>query len=128
MLSAMFSGRHNVTKDEDGRYFIDRDGTHFRYILNYLRDGNTYIPVDNQGVLDELYEEVQFYHIETLLHKLEQIKQVGQNKIDYTTLLDIINQPSNKPVQMPNLKLSFMQLNYLDLSFSNMRGCDFSHC
>lgn len=48
MLSAMFSGRHNVTKDEDGRYFIDRDGTHFRYILNYLRDGNTYLPVDNQ--------------------------------------------------------------------------------
>ena len=58
MLAAMFSGRHNVTKDEDGRYFIDRDGTHFRYILNYLRDGNTYIPQDNQQVLDELYEEV----------------------------------------------------------------------
>jgi len=48
MLAAMFSGRHNVTKDEEGRYFIDRDGTHFRYILNYLRDGNTYIPCDNQ--------------------------------------------------------------------------------
>ena len=48
MLAAMFSGRHNVMKDEDGRYFIDRDGTHFRYILNYLRDGNTYIPSDNQ--------------------------------------------------------------------------------
>jgi BTB/POZ domain-containing protein KCTD7/14 len=47
MLAAMFSGRHNVNKDEDGRYFIDRDGTHFRYILNYLRDGNTYIPFDN---------------------------------------------------------------------------------
>ena len=48
MLAAMFSGRHNICKDEDGRYFIDRDGTHFRYILNYLRDGSTYIPVDNQ--------------------------------------------------------------------------------
>ena len=47
MLSAMFSGRHNTERDKDGRYFIDRDGTHFRYILNYLRDGNTYIPVDN---------------------------------------------------------------------------------
>ena len=47
MLSAMFSGRHNVMKDEEGRYFIDRDGTHFRYILNYLRDGNTYIPIHN---------------------------------------------------------------------------------
>ena len=63
MLAAMFSGRHNVQKEEDGRYFIDRDGTHFRYILNYLRDGNTYIPVDNQQIIDELYEEVQFYHI-----------------------------------------------------------------
>jgi hypothetical protein len=83
MLARMFSGRHNVTKDEDGRYFIDRDGTHFRYILNYLRDGNTYIPADNQHVLDELYEEVQFYQLEGLLQKLELIKQQGQNKIDY---------------------------------------------
>ena len=37
MLAAMFSGRHSVKKEEDGSYFIDRDGTHFRYILNYLR-------------------------------------------------------------------------------------------
>ena len=37
MLAAMFSGRHSVKKQEDGSYFIDRDGTHFRYILNYLR-------------------------------------------------------------------------------------------
>ena len=37
MLAAMFSGRHSVKAQEDGSYFIDRDGTHFRYILNYLR-------------------------------------------------------------------------------------------
>ena len=98
MLSAMFSGRHNVQKDEDGRYFIDRDGTHFRYILNYLRDGNTYIPVDNQQVIDELYEEVQFYHIENLLQKLEQIRMVNQNKIDYVKLLDLINSGGQKPL------------------------------
>lgn len=71
MLAAMFSGRHNVSKDEDGRYFIDRDGTHFRFILNYLRDGNTYIPFENQQVVDELFEEVQFFQIENLLHRLE---------------------------------------------------------
>ena len=52
MLAVMFSGRHHATKGGDGRYFIDRDGTHFRYILNYLRDGNTYIPVDSQQVID----------------------------------------------------------------------------
>ena len=37
MLATMFSGRHSVKKEGDGSYFIDRDGTHFRYILNYLR-------------------------------------------------------------------------------------------
>lgn len=74
MLAVMFSGRHNVTTDEDGRYFIDRDGTHFRYILNYLRDGNTYLPVDNQQLVDELYEEVCFYGIEPLISKLDQAR------------------------------------------------------
>lgn len=33
MLAAMFSGRYPVPKDQDGYVFIDRDGTHFRYIL-----------------------------------------------------------------------------------------------
>ena len=37
MLHAMFSGRFDTKPAEDGSYFIDRDGTHFRYILNYLR-------------------------------------------------------------------------------------------
>ena len=39
MLAVMFSGRHQLKRESDGSYFIDRDGTHFRYILNYLRDG-----------------------------------------------------------------------------------------
>jgi len=77
MLAAMFSGRHNVSKDEDGRYFIDRDGTHFRHILNYLRDGNTYLPMENQQLVDELYEEVCFYGIEPLMQKLEIARQAG---------------------------------------------------
>ena len=38
-LSAMFS-EHTLEQCEDGSYFIDRDGTHFRYILNYLRNDN----------------------------------------------------------------------------------------
>ncbi len=91
MLAAMFSGRHNVNTDEEGRYFIDRDGTHFRYILNYLRDGNTYIPFDNQQLVDELYEEVQFFNIENLLHKLDQERSSGAKKIDYPKFLEIIN-------------------------------------
>lgn len=32
MLAAMFSGRHFIPTDAEGRYFIDRDGTHFGYV------------------------------------------------------------------------------------------------
>ncbi len=39
MLAVMFSGRHSLVQEQDGSYFLDRDGTHFRYILNFLRDG-----------------------------------------------------------------------------------------
>ena len=38
MLGAMFSGRHDLPQQEDGSYFIDRDGEVFKYILMYLRD------------------------------------------------------------------------------------------
>jgi BTB/POZ domain-containing protein KCTD9 len=38
MLAVMFSGRHRIVKEgKDGSVFIDRDGTHFRYILKYVR-------------------------------------------------------------------------------------------
>ena len=30
MLAVMFSGRHDIVKDENGHYFIDRDGKYFR--------------------------------------------------------------------------------------------------
>ena len=39
MLGAMFSGRHDLPQQEDGSYFIDRDGGEgFSYLMSYLRD------------------------------------------------------------------------------------------
>ena len=44
MLAAMFSEKFDTKPSEDGSFFIDRDGTHFRFILNYLRYGELILP------------------------------------------------------------------------------------
>ena len=69
MLHAMFSGRFDSKPAEDGSYFIDRDGTHFRYILNYLRTGYLLAPEDKL-VRKELLEEAQFYQIRGIVDEL----------------------------------------------------------
>ena len=44
LLHEMFSNKESLTKDAKGRYFIDRDGVLFRYILDYLRDKSLNLP------------------------------------------------------------------------------------
>lgn len=36
-LAEMFSGQHKICTDEQGRYFIDRDGSNFGAVLQFLR-------------------------------------------------------------------------------------------
>ena len=61
MLGAMFSGRHEVPLDEEGRYFIDRDGTHFRHILNFLRNPENFRVNLSSNELKELKVECEYY-------------------------------------------------------------------
>ena len=70
MLHAMFSGRFDTKPSEDGSYFIDRDGTHFRYILNYLRTGQLVVPED-KVVRRELLTEAEFYQVEGIINELK---------------------------------------------------------
>ena len=69
-LATMFSGKVNMKLAEDGAFFIDRDGTHFRFILNYLRTGKLTSP-EGEAALKELQEEAEFYQIEGLIEKLK---------------------------------------------------------
>ncbi|XP_068676944.1 uncharacterized protein [Montipora foliosa] len=71
MLCAMFSGRHELKPDpEDGAYFIDRDGKPFRFILNYLRDGDVHLP-DDKMTRKELLKEAKFFQVQGIIGLLE---------------------------------------------------------
>jgi hypothetical protein len=61
MLGAMFSGRHEMLLDEDGYIFIDRDGTHFRHILNFLRNPELFSIDLSLAHEQELRREVDYY-------------------------------------------------------------------
>ena len=69
MLAAMFSGRFEVKPSEDRAFFIDRNGKHFRFILNGLRTGKLPLP-KGATFLDELAEEAEFYQIQGILDEL----------------------------------------------------------
>ncbi|KAJ1443396.1 BTB/POZ protein [Ochromonadaceae sp. CCMP2298] len=68
MIGCMFSGRHALSKGEDGYFFIDRDGTHFRHILNFLRspEGNKVVGVAD-AEKEELRRECDYYGIDQLM-------------------------------------------------------------
>ncbi|CAE8618729.1 unnamed protein product, partial [Polarella glacialis] len=56
MLGRMFSGEQPVLRDVDGCFVIDRDGRHFHYILNYLRDGSVPIGISRVDRIDLMRE------------------------------------------------------------------------
>ncbi|KAI8366717.1 BTB/POZ protein [Radiomyces spectabilis] len=68
MLAAMFSESRTLVPDVDGSYFIDRDSTYFRLVLNYLRDLKIPASVkEDPKILDELMQEARFYRLNDLL-------------------------------------------------------------
>ena len=60
MLTAMFSGRHELQTNDDSEVFIDRDGTHFGQILNLLRNANVEVAHKDRVALEA---ELDFYGI-----------------------------------------------------------------
>ncbi|KAF7699244.1 BTB/POZ domain-containing protein KCTD14 [Silurus meridionalis] len=69
-LAEMFSAPLKLIKDAEGRCFIDRDGTHFRAILDYLRSEE--VPTQN---LLEVHKEAVYYNIKPLVKLLDESPQ-----------------------------------------------------
>eukprot|EP01027_Heterolobosea_sp_BB2_P009921 GEZU01014604.1.p1 GENE.GEZU01014604.1~~GEZU01014604.1.p1 ORF type:complete len:207 (-),score=47.40 GEZU01014604.1:104-724(-) len=72
MLAAMFSGRYNMEPDEDGEYFIDRDGSVFGFVLNYLRDGGSVDlpPASKELLRKRILREAQYFQLTGLVRML----------------------------------------------------------
>jgi len=57
----MFSACFDLKQGNDGCYFIDRDGTHFRHILNYLRSGTAPVLSVLKTDAEEILREAEYY-------------------------------------------------------------------
>ncbi|PWA44977.1 BTB/POZ fold [Artemisia annua] len=113
MLAAMFSGRHTVCKDSDKGYvFLDRDGKHFRHILNWLRDG--VVPNLSDVECSELVREAEYYQLLGLVDGVTEVLNNRRKDEEMDTELtrtDII-----KCVQSEKVRLRGVNLSGLDLS------------
>ena len=69
-LALIIRNRTETNRDEHGRYFLDRDGNLFRYILNYFRDQQLVLP-ENFTELKQLCAEAKFYQIDRLVNEIE---------------------------------------------------------
>ncbi|CAF2500567.1 unnamed protein product [Rotaria sp. Silwood2] len=70
LLALIISNRTTTQLDKNGHYFIDRDGTYFRYILNYFRDKKLLLP-ENFTELKQLCSEAKYYQIDRLVNEIE---------------------------------------------------------
>ena len=85
-MAAIFSNRSKFIECEDGAFFIDRDGTHFRFILNYLRTGKLTFP-EGERAFKELQEETEYYQIKGILDELEFNSEIITNDNHRSLLL-----------------------------------------
>jgi hypothetical protein len=71
LLGRIFEGKQSgLEKDVGGKYFIDRDGFLFRYILDYLRSLKLHLPNDFNEI-ERLKTEADFYELKDLRRQLD---------------------------------------------------------
>jgi len=120
-FSAAFSGRHEVRLDDDGYYFIDRDGKHFGAILNFLRTGKVRVPSRAEDA-EDFMDEVEFYMLtDAVLDASGRVASArGRGKVaaDYT-------RQQVWDLRQRGIKFfSGCKFDGLDLSYINFEDCE----
>ena len=60
-FNSLLGGKYGSLKDEEGYYFIDRDGEYFKPILSYLRTGEFDVPQEMS--YHRILREAEYYNI-----------------------------------------------------------------
>ncbi|CAL1297992.1 unnamed protein product [Larinioides sclopetarius] len=74
LLAQLFGGplSGGPYRDSKGKFFVDRDGVLFRYILDYLRDQRIVLP-ENFHERRRLRHEAEYFNLPGLIAKLDSI-------------------------------------------------------
>lgn len=119
-LANLFSGRFAFDKDKEGNYFIDRDGTHFRHILNYLRDLKLNSALDAKESQDLLAEAI-FYQIEGLV---ELLKPKGESENESHGIYRFeVSEPVRKALGLNKCTFTETRKNYEFQKMFQCRDC-----
>ncbi|XP_061180352.1 potassium channel regulatory protein-like [Saccostrea echinata] len=101
MLGVMFKGDIPSKMDQDGNYFIDRDGQMFRYILNFCRSGKLCLP-QHFTDYDLLENEADFYQIQPLITSITSSRQHAMKENLEVHYLEIVEVRTGTTATMPS--------------------------
>ncbi|KYQ92723.1 BTB/POZ domain-containing protein [Tieghemostelium lacteum] len=122
MFYLMFSGRFSIQKEVDGSIFIDRDGSLFHWILNWMR--SKYLPLDlSETIKEHLLQEAIYYQLTSLIEYLQLPSKTPEdiNKFTQKEIIQLLNKANSKPIQLASANLSGIDLSGLNLRGANLR-------
>ncbi|KAG2387604.1 hypothetical protein C9374_001198 [Naegleria lovaniensis] len=90
--------------------FIDRDPTHFRYVLNYLRNGiNVVLPSHDPHAMEELFMEAKYYRLNSLADLLSSLMSQHRTCTDEYLTIDVNNTYGEYLCIGPEIAYQFMK-------------------